>query len=221
MMDRFSDSAHTRRTTFAERAAPLAIAGVAAAAALATYLAWPARRTSAAGQRHQSLVDYLRDHLGGADTAIHVVRRLAAAHEGAEDGPLFRQLAEDFEQDRAAVRALLARLGASARSPKRVAGRASAAILGLAAGGRPGQLSLLLTLEAIAIGIQGKRCLWRALQTLSTTPAGDPINPWKLEARAIRQWEAVEERRRVLAAVTFPTIGSITRPHASTPTRAF
>jgi hypothetical protein len=211
-MDRISESARTRPTTAAMDAAPLAIAGVVAVAALATYLARPARRSRAADEKRQSLVAYLRDHLGGADATIHVVRRLSATHEGTEDGRLFRQLAEEFEQDRATVRALLAQLGASARSPKRVAGRASAALLAFTAGGTPGQLSLLRTLEALAIGIQGKRCMWRALQTLDTARSTTQINPVELEAKALRQWEAVEGRRRVLAAMTFPTLGSNTHP---------
>jgi hypothetical protein len=212
MMDHISESARTGPTTAAMDAAPFAIAGIVAVAALATYLARPARRSSAADEKHQSLVAYLRDHLGGADAAIHVVRRLSATHEGTADGRLFRQLAEEFEQDRATVRALLAQLGASARSPKRVAGRASAALLGFTAGGTPGQLSLLRTLEALAIGIQGKRCMWRALQTLDTARSTTQINPVELEAKALRQWEAVEGRRRVLAAMTFPTLGSNMHP---------
>ena len=211
-MDHISESARTRTTTAAMDAAPLAIAGVVAVAALATYLARPARRSRTADEKRQSLVAYLRDHLGGADAAIHVVRRLSATHEGTADGRLFRQLAEEFEHDRATVRALLAQLGASARSPKRVAGRASAVLLGFTAGGEPGQLSLLRTLEALAIGIQGKRCMWRALQALDTARSTAAINPVELEARALRQWEAVEGRRRVLAAMTFPTLGSNTHP---------
>ena len=211
-MDHISESARTDPTTAAMDAASFAIAGVVAVAALATYLARPARHSSAADEKHQSLAAYLRDHLGGADAAIHVVRRLSARHDGTADGRLFRQLAEEFEQDRATVRALLAQLGASARSPKRVAGRASAALLAFTAGGTPGQLSLLRTLEALAIGIQGKRCMWRALQTLDTARSTTQINPVELEAKALRQWEAVEGRRRVLAAMTFPTLGSNMHP---------
>jgi hypothetical protein len=211
MMDHMFESARTRPTTAAIDAAPFAIAGVVALAAMAMYLARPARRSSAADEKHQSLVAYLRDRLGGADAAIHVVRRLAATHVGTADGRLFRQLAEEFEQDRATVRALLAQLGASTRSPKRVAGRGSAALLGFAAGGTPGQLSLLRTLEALAIGIQGKRCMWRALQTLDTARSTAQINPVELEAKALRQWHAVEGRRRVLAAMTFP-LGSNMHP---------
>ena len=48
-MDHISEPARTRPTTAAMDAAPFAIAGVVAVAALATYLARPARRSSAMG----------------------------------------------------------------------------------------------------------------------------------------------------------------------------
>jgi hypothetical protein len=111
----------------------------------------------------------------------------------------------------ALVRTVFGSLGASARSPKRVAGRAAAAVVGFAAGSRPRQLSLLRTLEALAIGIQGKRCMW-ALQALDTARSTAEINPVELEARALRQWEAVEGRRRALATMTFPMLGPNTHP---------
>jgi hypothetical protein len=184
----------------------IAVAGVVAIAALATYLTRPDKRSRTLGEKHQSLVAYLRDHLSGADAAIQVVRRLAATHENTRDGRLFRQLAEEFEQDRTTVRSLLTKLGASARSPKRAVGYASGLFLGLASGGSPGHLSLLRTLEGLAIGIQGKRCMWRALQALETGPWTAPIDALELEAKALRQWEAVEARRRELAVASFPSL---------------
>ena len=74
--------------------------------------------------------------------------------------------------------------------------------------------ALLRTLEAFAIGVQGKRCLWRALQNLRTVaPAVDDMNFVELEARAVRQWEAIEERRRALVPWTFSAAarGGVTR----------
>jgi hypothetical protein len=56
--------------------------------------------------------------------------------------------------------------------------------------------------------------MWRALQALQTGWTTAQINPLELEAKALRQWEAVEERRRVLAAMTFPMLGSNTHPRA-------
>ena len=70
----------------------------------------------------------------------------------------------------------------------------------------PGELSLLRTLEALSIGVQGKRCMWRALQNLRTSPGG--MDFVELEAKAIRQWEAIEERRRHLVVRTLSATGS-------------
>ena len=86
---------------------------------------------------------------------------------------------------------------------KRVAGYTSGAVLSLSSGGEPGDLSLLRTLEALAIGVQGKRCMWRALQNLHTIPRIHGADFIELEAKAIRQWEAIEERRRALVERTF------------------
>ena len=190
---------------------PLAVLGaVAVTTGLTAYLARPPRRSSTSTRKRQALIAYLRDHLSGSDMAIRVVHRLGSTHERAEDGMLFRRLSKELEEDRSVVRTLLMRLGASDRSIKRAAGHASGAVLSAAAGGEPGDLSLLRTLEALAIGVQGKRCLWRALQSLRTLPSTvHGMNFVELEAKAVRQWEEIEERRRALVERTFST----TDPH--------
>jgi hypothetical protein len=180
------------------------LGAVAATAGLTAYLAWPARRSASARHR-DALVAYLRDHLGGADLAIRVVQRLGSTYGSTEDGTLFRRLSNEFDEDRSVVRTLMTQLGASRRSIKRAAGSASGTVLSVAAGGEPGDLSLLRTLEALAIGVQGKRCLWRSLQNLGTVPSlsVDDMDFVELEARAVRQWEAIERRRRALVVQTF------------------
>jgi len=55
------------------------------------------------------------------------------------------------------------------------------------------------TLEGLSIGVQGKRCMWRALQNI-TTPGG--MDFVALEAKAVRQWDAIEDRRRDLVIRT-------------------
>lgn len=206
MMTSTTDSARPRSTSLDAGVAPLAAAGlIAAGAALATYLTRPTPRSGVADAKRRALVTYLRDHLSGSDVAINVVRRLASSDEGRQDGHMFRRLSEEFELERQVVRSLLTRLGASARSPKRAAGYASGLLVSLTAGGAPGELSRLRTLEALAIGIQGKRCLWRALQELSASSSGRQTFD-ELESMALRQWESVEERRRTLAALTFPAL---------------
>ena len=186
-----------------------ALGAVAVAAGVTAYLAWPARRSSASLRKRQALSAYLLDHLSGSDVALRVVHRLDSTHQGTEDGPLFRRLSKEFEEDREVVRTLLTRLGASGRSIKRAAGYASGAVLSVTAGGEPGDLSLLRTLEALAIGVQGKRCLWRALQNVRTVPSAvDGMTFVELEAKAVRQWEAIEKRRCGLVAQTFSAAAS-------------
>jgi hypothetical protein len=186
--------------------AALALLGAATVAVwLTTWLVRPARRASPSTRRRQALIAYLRDHLSGSDVAVAVVHRLVSTDHSGAERPLFQRLAKEFEEDRSVVRAVLNELGASGRSIKRAAGGASGAMLSVTAGGAPGELSFLRTLEALSIGVQGKRCMWRALQNLNAPGGMDFV---ELEAKAIRQWEAIEERRRGLVPRTFSTTES-------------
>ena len=204
MMNNVTEPLHTWKPIDSSLA-PLAVLGAAAVTAgLTAYLIRPAGRPNTSTRRRQALIAYLRDHLSGSDVAIRVVHRLGLSHQGTEDGPLFRRLSQELEEDRSVVRLLLTRLGASGRSLKRAAGYASGTVLTVTAGGEPGDLSLVRTLEALSIGVQGKRCLWRALQNLRPAPLRlDGMDFVELEAKAVRQWEAIEERRLGLVERTF------------------
>jgi hypothetical protein len=108
---------------------------------------------------------------------------------------------------------MLSNVGGSARSVKRVAAYASGSLISVTAGGEPGELSLFRTLEALAIGVQGKRCMWRTLNSLpAATSIAGGVNFANLELKAVRQWEALEQRRRDLTVSTFPVVASRTPP---------
>lgn len=193
-------------TSHSSRAA-LAVLGAAAAGAAAVYLSWPERGSPASRSRHD-LIAYLLDHLSGSDVGVRVVRKLSVTSRNSSDRELFSRLTGEFEDERAAIRALLARLGSSSGSSmKRAAGIVSGVATGLAAGGDPGDLSLFRTLEALTTAVQGKRCLWRALQAVGTLPSPHRLTFVQLEAQAVRQWEALDERRRALAQRTFAAAG--------------
>jgi len=162
------------------------------------------RRQSALRGTRAALSTYLREHLSGSDAATQLVERLRKTHAGTEDGRLFGTLFEEFQHEREVVEAVLASLGASGRSAKRLAANASASVLKLTAGGEPGALSLFRTLEGLSIGVQGKRCLWRALRGLDlAAPAPGSSRFAELESLAVRQWEALERRRLSLVSATF------------------
>ena len=191
------------------RDSTLAVLGaVAVTAGLTAYLARPARRSTSTRQR-QALIAYLRDHLSGSDMAIRVVRRLDSARRDTEDRRLFRRLATSSKRSAPSFAHCSTRLGASGRSIKRAAGFGSGTVLNVTAGGGPGDLSLLQTLEGLAIGVQGKRCMWRALQDLRTLSTVHGMSFVELEAKAVRQWEAIEERRRALVARTFSATAGV------------
>jgi hypothetical protein len=195
-------------------AAALAGAGLAIGlglVALSRQRASSGRSRTGVGASGEALVAYLREHLSASDAASAVVEKLW--HSAGGD---VRQLAEtlrrDFDEERDSVRVLLASTGASPYTAKRAAGRVVGGLIGPMAGGRTGELSLLRTLEGLAVGVQGKRCLWRALASAFPThpgPAGRSFA--ELEAMAVRQWEAIEQQRQALARATFRPESSFRR----------
>ena len=150
-----------------------------------------------------ALATYLNDHLAGSVAALELIDTLAA-HE--EDRPLaqtLRGLYREISADQETLRAIIGRLDASESSVKRAAAwlgeKAGRVKLALAAREHPA-LARLEGLEALAMGIQGKRGLWRGLAQVAE---GDPrlAGPsyGELEVRAAAQHEIVE-RERLAAA---------------------
>jgi hypothetical protein len=159
------------------------------------------------GDKRANLAAYLREHATGSEAAIQVVDRLRLVHAGTQEGRLFAALFDEFREERDVVRALLDEIETSPLSTTRLAAPASRGIGQVAAGGERGDLSLFRTLEALAVGVQGKRCLWRALQALlGDEPIPSARSLAGLEAMAVRQWEAIEERRIGLVLATFPSM---------------
>jgi hypothetical protein len=166
------------------------------------------RRTPAhleADDRTRALATYLREHLSGSDAAIRVVERLRRTHAGTAEGRVFGALFIDFQHERDVVRAMLDEIGASTVSAKRIVTAAGGALAAPAsASSERGDLAFFRVLEALAIGVQGKRLLWRAMQELE--PPFTQVSRSRLrelEMLAVRQWEALDERRRLLAGSTF------------------
>jgi hypothetical protein len=158
------------------------------------------------GARRAALVAYLREHLAGADSAIEVVERLRLTHAGSQEGRLFASLFDEFREEREIVRLLLEQMEASPLALKRLAGQPMALVPPAEAGER-GDLSFFRTLEGLAIAVQGKRCMWRALESLlGDQPIPSARSLGGLETMAVRQWEAIEERRRALVTATFPAL---------------
>jgi hypothetical protein len=151
-----------------------------------------------------SLGAYLNDHLAGSKAAMELVTRCRADHEGTPLGETLSRLATEIAADRVTLQDLMGRLeirshpsklaiawlmekGARLRFSRRLTGSPEA--------------SLLMQLESLSLGIEGKRLLWKSLMSLSGSDARlahvdldrlyrraetqrDWIEPFRLEAAA-------------------------------------
>ena len=149
----------------------------------------------------ENLQAYLLDHLGGSDAAVRVLPRLQQVVSGAA-ADLLGDLQREFEAERDVVRQLLGEIGGSTISAKRVAAGSSGVVLGALGAGRPGDVSFFRAIEGLAIGVQGKRLLWRAMQAWEASPARQ-TEYLRLERQAIDQWERLDAYRQELIHATF------------------
>ena len=152
----------------------------------------------------KTLSDYLNDHVAGSVAALELLDRLVAACEGKPLERFFRDLRTDIRDDQEQLKELLAKLGAEESSIRKAGAwfleKLSRPTIDL---DEP-ETGLFLALEALVLGITGKRSLWRALQAASrTVPELARLDYAGLEKRAIDQCERVEARRLEIARSVF------------------
>ncbi|HEX5950222.1 MAG TPA: hypothetical protein VFZ96_04420 [Actinomycetota bacterium] len=106
---------------------------------------------------------YLNDHLAGASAAVWTLVRLAADHASDELGQPLADLRDQVAMDRDTLRGVVGRLPAGESPWKRALGTVGAVVAwgrNLLPGSRPTPAE---ELEALAIGVWGKRLLWGTL----------------------------------------------------------
>jgi hypothetical protein len=147
---------------------------------------------------------YLNDHLAGATLGLELVRRTARENEGNTLGTFLADvLVPEIEEDRQTLQRLIDQLGFAPSRPKVAAAWLAEKIGRLKLNGeltRYSPLSRLLELEGLAVGIEGKRALWLALEAASN---GDGVRGFDFQAlaeRAESQRSRLEKHR--LAAAT-------------------
>jgi hypothetical protein len=149
----------------------------------------------------KNLATYLTDHMAGSVSAHDLAKRGAAANEGAV-GLFFADLSREIEMDRRTLAAVADQFGIEASPLKEAAAvvgeRLSRFKIDHRVTGNP-QLSLLLELELLYLGIEGKHTLWRTLRALDDPRLGK-FNFDQLAGRAEKQLAAVEEQRLAVAA---------------------
>lgn len=149
------------------------------------------------------LATYLNDHLAGAVAALDLLARLEAAQAGTAAARALAELRADIAADRQKLEALMARLDIDeSRSRKAMAWIAErAAHLKLRLDdSSDGALGRLEALDALALGIEGKRALWQALVAAAEdAPELQGVDYDRLIQRADEQRQRVEEMRLEVA----------------------
>jgi hypothetical protein len=150
----------------------------------------------------KSLGAYLTDHMAGSVTATDLAKRGANKNDGPL-GQFFTDLSREIEVDRQTLATIAEKLGVEASPLKEAAAvvveRLSRFKIDHRVTGSP-ELSLLLELELLYLGIEGKHTLWRTLRALRDQDSRlAEFDFDQLSHRAQEQLSAVEERRLAVA----------------------
>jgi hypothetical protein len=157
--------------------------------------------------------NYMNHHLAGASGALLLIRDLIERAECSEASEFFVNLKARIEADRSKLEALVCLVGKQSSAWSKAAGKMAASIGSLKLmwdGFAPEKLGMLEALELLALGVQGKRLLWRALREVSHCfPEWSGTDFNHLENDAIDQRDGVEMWRLWAARQTFcPSKGS-------------
>jgi hypothetical protein len=154
---------------------------------------------------HRLLPIYLNDHLAGSVAAIELARRARESNEGTKIGEVVAEVCAGIEADQAILRDVMRRLEVSEDRVKPVLAWAGEKLGRLKPNGQLrgySPLSRVVELEALLVGIAGKRMLWRALgQTCGSRL--EEFDFKALEDRAEAQRQQLESCRLEAVAIAF------------------
>lgn len=148
---------------------------------------------------NEHLATYLNDHLAGSVAALELLTHLEAAYAGTPVEPFLSELRADVAADSQELEALMGRLHVSENLPRKAVAWLTEKVTQLKLrldDPTGGALRLLEALEAVAIGIEGKQALWRALAaTAENAPWLQVVDYERLIQRAEDQRRRVETMR--------------------------
>jgi hypothetical protein len=152
----------------------------------------------------EHLAIYLNDHLAGSLVAVELLGHLERAYAGQPVEQFAADLRADIQDDRGELRRLMRALDvAESRARQATAWVAEKmTIVKMRLDDRSGgDFRLFELLEALALGIEGKRALWLALEgAADKIPALRLLDYRDLLARARDQRDRVEAKRLESAA---------------------
>jgi hypothetical protein len=153
-----------------------------------------------------SLATYLNDHLAGSVAALELLDLLVSIRPEAERES-YRRLRNDIEEDQRLLQQIIQRLGSKESRVRKAAAwltqKLGRAKFQLDDPG-DGELQAVEALEALALGIQGKLALWRALEAVAASIAAvEALDFTRLQQRAVDQFNRVDQLRLQAARAAF------------------
>lgn len=153
----------------------------------------------------ETLITYLNDHLAGSVAALELLDHLVRLQRGMAGERELAAVRTEVEEDQQTLQSLLREVGGKESRVRQVAAwlteKLGQAKLRLDDPGS-GELQILEALETLALGIQGKAALWRALGTASAQlPQARHLDFAALEERAQNQFQRIDRLRLQAAPV--------------------
>jgi ferritin-like metal-binding protein YciE len=149
------------------------------------------------------IATYLSDHLAGAVVAVELMENLEAVYAGKSIADFIANLRTDIEADVRELENLLGRLHISESRTRKASAWLTEKFTQLKLrldDAAHGDLRLFESLEALSLGIEGKRSLWLALSAAAeVSPQLRIADYQRLRQRAEEQRERVEAKRLEVA----------------------
>jgi hypothetical protein len=148
---------------------------------------------------------YLNDHLAGATVGRELSKRAAGSNRGTPLGDFLEKLHEEIVEDRRTLLEVMDALDVGEDHLKTIAAQVGERLGRLKPNGNVlsySPLSRVVELEGLALGVQAKAGLWRALALLGD-PRVEAFDFASLERRAKRQHKDVEGYRIEAARIAF------------------
>jgi hypothetical protein len=147
----------------------------------------------------EHIATYLNDHLAGYVVALELLDRLQATHSDDELGTFFTQLRADISADRDELQSLMELLDIDESRTRKASAWLAEKITELKLrfdDPEDRSLRLFESLEALSLGIEGKRSLWIALTAAADkSPSLRTLDYERLTQRAQNQRDRVETLR--------------------------
>jgi len=148
---------------------------------------------------NEDLQVYMSDHLAGARAGVELAEQLVRTSDDAGERQFFQELCDEIEADRQTLEGMLEGAGGHPSVIRQAGGWLSEKLIALKMrwddpSGRG--LTFFEALETLAIGVLGKRSLWRALAAVQPhVPQLQAFDLARLEARAQDQYDRIERKR--------------------------